>query len=351
MKTGLFKTLALAAALLASPLAGVASPALANDDQLEIAFDSVFGTQVRQPRDYYSGYTDPLVRQVAMLADGTQGRIGVAAIDLATGREVAILGDQRFPMASTSKIAIAAMFLDGVDRGRWSLTDRYPLILPVSSPALSSPTAPTRRGELMSAADLIDIMITRSSNPATDALLEVVGGPQAVTAWVRERTGITDFELTRNIATLVRDNREFNPATYIDTRDSVSPLAMARFLAGIYQGRYLSQASSDLIIRTMERTRTGANRIRGQMPSDVLVMHKTGTLHNTSSDVGLLTLPDGRTIALAVYVTGQGDGPTRDRRIAAIARAVVDGFSAAGNSSGRVYASAQYPQAEPAPES
>ena len=261
-----------------------------------------------------------------------------------------MLGDQRFPMASTSKIAVAAVFLDGVERGRWSLDDRFPLILPVSSPALSSVTAPVRRGEMMSARDLIDIMITRSSNPATDALLEVVGGPQAVTAWVRERSGIADFELTRNIATLVRDNREFNPATYVDTRDSTSPLGMARFLAGLYQGRYLGPESTRLIVRTMERTRTGQNRIRGQMRPDVLVMHKTGTLHNTSSDVGLLTLPDGRTIALAIYVTGQGDGTTRDRRIAAIARAVVDGFAAAGNTpnaSGRVYASAQYPAPVP----
>ena len=50
------------------------------------------------------------------------GRIGIAAIDLFDrGRRSSILGDQPFPMASTSKIAIAAAYLEGVDQGRWSL--------------------------------------------------------------------------------------------------------------------------------------------------------------------------------------------------------------------------------------
>ena len=346
MKTGLIARFAAPLAAFAAVMAlAPAAPALAEVDNLESAFDAHFGTEVRPPRDYLATYTNPLERQVAMLAEGSQGRIGVAAIDLATGQQVAILGDQRFPMASTSKIAVAAVFLDGVDRGRWSLDDRFPLVLPVSSQPLSSVAAPVRHGEMMTARELIEIMITRSSNPATDALLEVIGGPPAVNAWMRANTGITDFELTRNIATLVRDNREFNPATYIDTRDSATPLAMARFLAGLYQGRFLSQASRDLIIGTMERTRTGQRRIRGDMPQDVVVMHKTGTLHNTSSDVGLLTLPDGRTIALAIYVTGQGDAGTRDRRIAAIARAIHDGFATPSTGSGRVYGSADYPVA------
>ena len=50
------------------------------------------------------------------------------------------------------------------------------------------------------------------------------------------------------------------------------------------------------------------------------IAHKTGTLNNTSSDVGILETPDGRAIAVAIYVTGQGGKPNRDQRIASIAR-------------------------------
>ena len=49
-----------------------------------------------------------------------------------------MLGDQRFPMASTSKIAIAATFLEGVDQGRWSLTSEFPLMVPVASRPFST---------------------------------------------------------------------------------------------------------------------------------------------------------------------------------------------------------------------
>ena len=81
---------------------------------------------------------------------------------------------------------------------------------------------------------------------------------------------------------------------------------MVQLLTGLYQGKWLSAESRDLLIGTMERCRTGIHRIRGRMPGDVTVAHKTGSLNNTSSDIGIITAPDGRSIAVAIYVTGQG---------------------------------------------
>jgi beta-lactamase class A len=315
----------------------VAAPGQAHAGTLENSFDSALGTDVRAPRDFSARYDSPLARQIAQIADGSRGRIGVAAIDLVTGQEVAVLGDQRFPMASTSKIAIAATFLEGVDQGRYSLTTEYPLLIPVSSRPFSSAVAPVRQGEYMSARQLIDLMITRSSNTATDALLKAVGGPAAVNDWAR-RAGIANFNLTRDIATLVRDDGEFDPAVHIDNRDSVTPYDMARMLAGLYQGKWLSPASRNLLISTMENCRTGTRRIPAQLPGDVTVAHKTGSLNNTSSDVGIITGPDGHAIAVAIYVTGQGARGNREERIAMIARSLYDGYA----ESARQWANARY---------
>src|SRR5690349_21571715 len=113
MKTGLFGRVLGAFALAAASLAATA-PAYANN--VEDEFDRALGTELRAPTSYTSEYGSQWERQVAILADGGSGRIGVAAVDLATGQEIAVLGDQRFPMASTSKIAIAATFLEGVDK-------------------------------------------------------------------------------------------------------------------------------------------------------------------------------------------------------------------------------------------
>ena len=304
----------------------LAAPVAAQQVDLEARFDTAFGTELRSPRDYAPSYDTMLEQRIAQLAEGSKGRIGVAAVDLATGRAISVLGDQRFPMASTSKIAIAAAYLEGVDQGRWSLSSEFPLMLPVRSQPFSTSTAPVRRGQYMDAASLIDLMLTRSSNPATDALLAAVGGPSVVNDWAR-RAGISDFQLSRDIATLVRDDGEFDPAIHIDERDSATPQAMVKLLSGLYQGKWLSASSRNVLIGAMERCRTGTRRIPALMPAGVTVAHKTGSLNNTSSDIGVLTAPDGRSIAVAIYVTGQGARLNREKRIASIARAIYDGYT------------------------
>ncbi len=338
-------------ALVLAPLASASAQAQGTSGDFESAFDSAFGTEVREPPQFLEQPSSPLEQRIAQLADGSDGRIGVAAIDLATGEQISVLGDQRFPMASTSKIAIAATFLEGVDQGRWSLTSEFPLLWAVRSQPFSTAAAPVREGEYMTALELIDLMITRSSNPATDALLAAVGGPQAVTDWAH-RAGLTDFSIDRDIATLVRDDREFDPTYHIDMRDSATPETMVRLLAGIYQGQWLSPESRHVILDAMERCRTGRRRIRAGLPDGVNVAHKTGTLNRLAADIGIVEMPDGRAIALAIYVTGQSASQAhenankaearrlRDERIASITRALYDGY--AQRADGRAFANAQY---------
>ena len=330
-----------AATGIATALALSAVTLHAQTNELEADFDSAFGTEIRAPQTFEAVYETSFERRIAQLADGSRGRIGVAAIDLTTGEKIGILEDQLFPMASTSKIAVAAAFLELVEQGKYSLTSEFPLLLPIRSAKFSSPAAPVREGEYMSAARLIEIMIARSSNPATDTLLRVVGGPDAVNDWVR-RQGIKNFSIDRDIATLVRDDGEFDPAQHIDTRDAATPQAMIALLQGLYQGKYLSAESRQVILDAMAKTRTGKRRIRALMPDYVEVSHKTGSLNNTSSDIGILEAPDGRAIAVAIYVTGQGSRRAREDRIASIARALYDGFSEkAGARNPRVWTSAE----------
>lgn len=333
--------------IIAATLA-LATPALAQDhthaEALEAQFDSALGTISRAPQAFQTAPRSPLAQRVAELASGASGRIGVAALDLSTGEAINVLGDQRFPLASTSKIAIAATFLEGVDQGRWRLDQRFPLIVPKASKAFSTSVAPVYEGQSLSARELIDQMITRSSNPATDALLRVVGGPRAVNAWMR-RAGVRDFSIDRDIATLVRDDGEFNPAYHIDKRDSATPTAMVQLLAGIYQGKLVTPESRRVILGAMSRTITGKRRIRAHIPADARVLHKTGTLSGTASDIGFIETPEGHTLAIAIYVTGQGTKPARDAKIAAIARALYDGYGAMRmprDVAGRAYASATY---------
>ncbi len=326
--------------MLAMAVAAPAVPALGQDaDAIESAFDQTFAPSRRtQPEaapvqrivSVQPSYTRPasgnwFQDQIAQLAEPSQGRIGVAAVDLVTGRSIGVLSDQPFPMASTSKVAIAATFLDMVDSGRYKLTDQFPLMVPLPSRKFAGAVAPVRPGTYLSAIDLIDHALTRSNNQATDALLAAVGGPQAVNAWLR-KSGLTGIRIDRDIATLVRDDGAVNPITHIDTRDAATPVAMVQLLTGLYQGRWLSPESRNVLLGTMQRCVTGKRRIPALLPEGVRIAHKTGTLSNTASDIGILEAPDGRAIAVAIYVTGQGSKPARDARIAEIARSLYDNY-------------------------
>ncbi len=336
MRKGLFGRLAAIGAML------IATPALANDGGFESQFDTVLGTEVRTPQAYESLFSSPLERQIAQLADGSNGRIGVYAIDLSTGREVGILADQRFPMASTSKVAIAATFLAGVDAGRWSLTTEYRL--------------PRPGGAYLPAYQHLSLMISKSCNDCTDALLNAVGGPRAVNKWVRD-AGIEGFELTRDIATLIREDGRTDPAWTVVTDDSATPRAMGKLLSGIYQGKWLSEHSRRVLLDAMEETTTGKHRMRSVLPASANLAHKTGTLARTASDIGIFHTPDGRAIAVAIYVTGQSPSmaiengsrgqklearANRDARISSITQALYHGFWRNEVDDGRNWASAEY---------
>lgn len=319
----------------------LSAPGQAQTKDYSAQFDQVLGTEVRAPQSFDAVYDNALEQRISQLADGSRGRIGVYAIDLSTGQEIGILADQRFPMASTSKVAIAATYLAGVDAGKWSLTSEWRL--------------PRPGGAHLSARQHIDLMISKSCNDCTDALLAAVGGPRAVNQWMRS-AGLEEFELTRDIATLIREDGRVDPASSVDLRDSATPRAMGQLLAGIYQGKWLSASSRNVLMNAMRATTTGKKRMRSALPTGAGLAHKTGTLSRTASDIGIFHTPDGRAIAAAIYVTGQSPSMAvengnrsrklearqmRDARISTIAGALYRGF-ASQDDDRRVWADADY---------
>jgi beta-lactamase class A len=79
------------------------------------------------------------------------------------------------------------------------------------------------------------------------------------------------------------------------------------------------------------RAATTVKRLNGDMPPGTLVAHKSGTsdvdngIAHATNDIGLITLPDGRRLAIAVFVTDStADEATREKVIARIGRAAYD---------------------------
>ena len=293
-----------------------------------------------------------LAQQLEAIAAVPAGQVGIAAIDLVTGREVAVHGKENFPMASVVKIAVAAAYLSEVDSGRRSLAKAIALDESIRSGSDGIGKLMPHPGVTLSAANLIELMLTVSDNSATDMLMADLGGTRAVQSWI-DRNRVAGVRIDREIARLVLDNlglpmlpgktaaqtlwasdpltieaRAVAVASFdVDRRDSASPLAIARFLARLDKGEMLTPASRNFLFDVMARCRTGADRIRAGLPAGTPVAHKTGTLAGISNDVGIVTLPDKRRIAIAVFTRGIAEGPARAKVIADATRAVFNAFS------------------------
>ena len=237
-----------------------------------------------------------LEQQLSDLISNKSADVGIAALDLNTGETVSIKGNTPFPMASTVKVAIAALYLAQVDHGRRSLDD-------------------TING--VSARNLMKRMLIHSDNHATDILLKDLGGPSAVHDWLQDN-GITGLRVDRTIAQLLKSKRDL-----WDRRDSSTPVAMVQLLQRIYKAELIKPESRNYLLDLMAQCQTGKNRMKALLPFGTPVEHKTGTLDGLTDDVGFITLPDGRRVAVAIFARG---GSNRPRTIAETARTIYDGF-------------------------
>ena len=267
-----------------------------------------------------------LESQLRTIVANSGGRIGIYAAEIEGTRRATINAEQAFPMASTVKVAIAAAYLQGVDEGRLRLDASYPLRIGTGQTGADGRVI-TREGMSLTAQSLIELMITKSDNQATDAILSAVGGPGAVNRWLLA-SGITGLRVDRDIATLLRDDLEKNdPVLGLDKRDTSTPAAMVRLLGALHRGEVLTPQSRAVLLGAMSRCMTGKTRIPALLPAGTLIAHKTGTLWSQTSDVGIIRLPDGRNVALAVFVTGPGSHSGRAQTIAQIARTVYNSFT------------------------
>jgi beta-lactamase class A len=117
-------------------------------------------------------------------------------------------------------------------------------------------------------------------------------------------------------------------------RNSSTPRAAVALLRALYAGRGVSPPARDLLLDDLTASVPGPRRLKGLLPAGTAVAHKTGTdgtfngLTRATNDIGIITLPDGRHLAIAVFVKDStADEATRERTIALAARASFDAWT------------------------
>ena len=258
------------------------------------------------------------VREIAAV---THGPIGVGSELLGGGEGAFIEGQQHFPMQSVYKFPIAILVLREVDAKKLSVDQ---LIAVKPADFVSDREFSIRRqypqGAELSLRELLRYMISESDGTACDVLLRLIGGPEKATQSLR-KLGVENIVIARY-------EKEMFEKPEVAYENWTTPLTAIQLLRLLHEGKLLSTSSHDLLVNLMIQSRPGAKRIKGLLPEGTVVAHKTGTsatikgVTSATNDIGLITLPKGDQLAIAVFVSDTtADENTREEVIAKIAAA------------------------------
>jgi len=285
--------------------------------------------------------TSLLDRQFPALAErASPGVFDAGVMSPATGHSWFWNADKSFPMESVFMLPLAAAALAEVDAGRLKLGERIKITDRDLSPPYSAidqawPTPPGHHAAQMPAIDLIALAVQASDNTAADVIMKRIGGPGAVTAWLRQ-VRLSDMrvdryarELQQDLAgmesfrpqwkdeavwlaardTVAADAREAAMNTYVDDpRDSVTVRGVVGFLSRLSLGELLSAASTRLLLGLMSTSRAGVNRLAAGLPAGAVLAHKSGGARTDlgftaiTDDVGIVTFKGGRRLVMAAFL-------------------------------------------------
>ncbi len=265
--------------------------------------------------------TAQLATEVQQIAAVTKGPVGAAFELLGTNESAFFEGQRHFPMQSVYKFPIAILVLRQVDAGKLNLDQRL-AVTPADFIFDREFTIQRKypKGAELSLRELLRYMISESDGTACDVLLRLIGGPEKATQGLRE-LGVENIVIARY-------EKEMAEKPAVSYENWTTPETAIQLLKMLHEGNVLAKPSHDLLLDLMINSRPGPKRIKGLLPSGTIVAHKTGTsatvngVTSATNDIGLITLPDNRQLAIAVFVSDtKADQKTREGVIAEIAAA------------------------------
>jgi beta-lactamase class A len=260
-------------------------------------------------------------------------------------------------MQSVFKLPVGIVVLKLVDEGKLSLNQTVTITREQFAPGWN-PSLKEIKGDRaqFTVQYLLQQAAGNSDNTATDALVRLVGGPEKVTA-ILGRMNLRDVRVDRLVQQLLPDSvglTNFGPELVdrqkyeealgqipdavkkaamerflTDPRDTATPEGMIDLLVKLQSRQLLSEDSTALLLKFMTDSPTGQQRLKAGLPPGWSIAHKTGTgadvlgIGIAANDVGLISSPTGKRIAIAVFISGS-KAPLEQREsvISAVASAV-----------------------------
>lgn len=237
---------------------------------------------------------DPLAAMADQIAANLDARVGYVVRDTGSGQHWAHNADERFPMASTAKVLVCAALLRRVDDG----ADMLGQMVPVRQSDLVtySPVTETMVGQDASLGDLCAATMRTSDNTAVNLVLDALGGPEAVTEFLRD--------LGDETSRLDRWETELNEGVPGDPRDTTSPAAMAATLERLVLGDGLAPSSRALLTEWLVGNEVGGPLLRAGIPNEWRIGDRTGAGgYGTRGVVAVIWPPEMAPLITVFYLT------------------------------------------------
>ena len=248
--------------------------------------------------------TDSLRNRIKKIITTKKADIGVTIYGFENKDTLSINGNKHFPMQSVFKFHIALAVLNEVDKGRLSLDQEVyikhsDLLLKIWSPLRED----FPNGDIkLRLSEILSYTVSKSDNNGCDILLRLIGGVKTVQNYI-DSLGLKDFSIQASEEEMAKEwNVQFSNWT--------TPISSLQLLKKFYDRKILSKTSCDYLWKILVETSTGVHRIKGQLPPNTQVAHKTGTsdtnkegLTAAVNDIGIVTLPNGKHFAICVFVS------------------------------------------------
>lgn len=283
--------------------------------------------------------TDSVLAQIrARIAEEPGAQVGFAYFDLASGDTLFLNADTSFHAASTMKVPVMIELFRRANTGSFRMdqgllmVNQFASIVDGSLYALdpssdSDSTLYHRIGERVRVDTLLRLMITRSSNFATNTLITLVGA-DAVTRTMRS-LGAQRIQVLRG----VEDGKAFEKGL----NNTTTARDLGLILRAIEEGKSASAGATREMLAILQAQEFN-EKIPAGLPPGTRVAHKTGEITAVSHDAAIVYPPGRKPYVLVVLTRGILDGNKASKLIADISALVyAHSRAAAGTALAQVY--------------
>ena len=243
-----------------------------------------------------------------ILGESSVSRIGIAYYDMASGSTWFRNPDEVFHAASTMKVPVMMKLFAEIDEGELSLDDPIPVTnefvsiydgstYSISPDEDSDPELYEHIGEARPLGELIRRMIVRSSNLATNIVIQLVGADNVMS--MMKEIGADEMKVLRGVEDIKAYRHGMsNTATARDLMIVLREIAERAARPG--------ESPADEMIEILSHQEFNEG-IPAGLPDRVKVAHKTGSITEIYHDSGIVYPQDAEPYVLVVLTAGTSD--------------------------------------------